>query len=221
MDYNGLSIVSPQYYPDDEEWNDFFNLWFQGYDLNTDITEHFHYLISHSDYLVMVQRPLNNDNSDYEIISVSNEQQSYLPAFTNIKEITDYIDLPEPQEGYQVEIMVASYKRLLEDIYMRTEGLSGLVINPFSQKLIADEKLLNSIGHNTTIGINHQEDLPSLVPANLKFRKNMKIYHSNGKDPHVKELLKESVEDLMEDGVFACPVLVNKKDLFEYPQTTG
>ena len=46
MDYNGLSIVSPQYYPDDEEWNDFFNLWFQGYDLNTDITEHFHYLIS-------------------------------------------------------------------------------------------------------------------------------------------------------------------------------
>lgn len=54
MDYNGLSIVSPQYYPDDEEWNDFFNLWFQGYDLNTDITEHFHYLISHSDYLVMV-----------------------------------------------------------------------------------------------------------------------------------------------------------------------
>ena len=36
MDYNGLSIVSPQYYPDDEEWNDFFNLWFQGYDLNTD-----------------------------------------------------------------------------------------------------------------------------------------------------------------------------------------
>lgn len=29
MDYNGLSIVSPQYYPDDEEWNDFFNLLFQ------------------------------------------------------------------------------------------------------------------------------------------------------------------------------------------------
>ena len=86
--------------------------------------------------------------------------------------------------------MVASYKRLLEEIYMRTEGLNGLVINPFSQKLIADGKLLNSIGHNTTIGINHQEDLPSLVPANLKFRKNMKIYHSNGKDPHVKELLK-------------------------------
>ena len=152
MDYNGLSIVSPQYYPDDEEWNDFFNLWFQGYDLNTDITEHFHYLISHSDYLVMVQRPLNSDDQDYEIISVSNEQQqSYLPAFTNIKEITDYIDLPEPQEGYQVEVMVASYKRLLEEIYMRTEGLNGLVINPFSQKLIADGKLLNSIGHNTTI----------------------------------------------------------------------
>ena len=68
MDYNGLSIVSPQYYPDDEEWNDFFSLWYQDYNLNTDITEHFHYLISHSDYLVMVQRPLNNDNSDYEII---------------------------------------------------------------------------------------------------------------------------------------------------------
>lgn len=172
MDYNGLSIVSPQYYPDDKEWNDFFSLWIQDYDLNTDITERFHYLISHSDYLVMVQRPLNNDNSDYEIISVSNEeQQSYLPAFTNIKEITDYIDLPEPQEGYQVEIMVASYKRLLDEIYTRTEGLSGLVINPFSQKLIADEKLLNCIGHNTTTGINHQEDLPSLVPANLKFKR--------------------------------------------------
>lgn len=86
MDYNGLSIVSPQYYPDDEEWNDFFSLWYQDYNLNTDITEHFHYLISHSDYLVMVQRPLNNDDSDYEIISVSGEdQQSYLPAFTNIK----------------------------------------------------------------------------------------------------------------------------------------
>ena len=112
----------------------------------------------------MVQRPLNSDDQDYEIISVSNEQQqSYLPAFTNIKEITDYIDLPEPQEGYQVEVMVASYKRLLEEIYMRTEGLNGLVINPFSQKLIADGKLLNSIGHNTTIGINHHKDLPSLV----------------------------------------------------------
>lgn len=220
MDYNGLSIVSPQHYPDGKEWNNLFNLWLQDYDINTNITERFHYLISHSDYLVMVQRPLNNDNSDYEIISVSNEdQQSYLPAFTNIKEITDYIDLPEPQEGYQVEVMVASYKRLLEEIYMRTEGLNGLVINPFSQKLIANEKLLNSIGHNTTTGINHQEDLPSLVPANLKFRKNMKIYHSNGKDPHVKELLKESVEDLMEDGVFACPVLVNKKDL--YTNKTG
>ena len=146
MDYNGLSIVSPQHYPDGKEWNNFFNLWFQDYDINTDITERFHYLISHSDYLVMVQRPLNSDDQDYEIISVSNEQQqSYLPAFTNIKEITDYIDLPDPQEGYQVEIMVASYKRLLEEIYMRTEGLSGLVINPFSQKLIADEKLLNSI----------------------------------------------------------------------------
>ena len=32
--------------------------------------------------------------------------------------------------------MVASYKRLLEEIYMRTEGLNGLVINPFSQKLL-------------------------------------------------------------------------------------
>ena len=84
MDYNGLSIVSPQYYPDDEEWNDFFNLWYQDYNLNTDITEHFHYLISHSDYLVMVQRPLNNDDQDYEIIYLF---------------ITDYIDLPEPQEG--------------------------------------------------------------------------------------------------------------------------
>ena len=41
MDYNGLSIVSPQYYPDDEEWNDFFSLWYQDYNLNTDITEHF------------------------------------------------------------------------------------------------------------------------------------------------------------------------------------
>ena len=78
MDYNGLSIVSPQYYPDDKEWNHLFNLWIQDYDLNTDITERFHYLISHSDYLVMVQRPLNNDDSDYEIISVSSEeQQSY------------------------------------------------------------------------------------------------------------------------------------------------
>ncbi len=141
MDYNGLSIVSPQYYPDDEEWNDFFSLWYQDYNLNTDITEHFHYLISHSDYLVMVQRPLNNDDSDYEIISVSDEdQQSYLPAFTNIKEITDYIDLPEPQEGYQVEIMVASYKRLLEEIYTRTEGLRGLVINPFSSATSFCEK---------------------------------------------------------------------------------
>ena len=219
MDYNGLSIVSPQYYPDDKEWNHLFNLWIQDYDLNTDITERFHYLISHSDYLVMVQRSLD-DNSDYEIISVSNEeQQSYLPAFTNIKEITDYIDLPEPQEGYQVEIMVASYKRLLDEIYTRTEGLSGLVINPFSQKLIADEKLLNCIGHNTTTGINHHKDLPSLVPANLKFKKNMKIYYSNGRNPRAKELLKESVEDLMEDGVFACPVLVNKKDL--YTNKTG
>ncbi|WP_281073146.1 SseB family protein [Catenibacterium sp. co_0103] len=191
MDYNGLSIVSPQHYPDGKEWNNFFNLWFQDYDINTDITERFHYLISHSDYLVMVQRPLNSDDQDYEIISVSNEQQqSYLPAFTNIKEITDYIDLPDPQEGYQVEIMVASYKRLLEEIYMRTEGLSGLVINPLSQKLIADEKLLNSIGHNTTIGINHHKDLPSLVPANLKFRKNMKIYHSNGKRSSCKRVIK-------------------------------
>lgn len=75
MDYNGLSIVSPQYYPDDEEWNNLFNLWYQDYNLNTDITEHFHYLISHSDYLVMVQRPLNYDDQDYEIISVSNEDQ--------------------------------------------------------------------------------------------------------------------------------------------------
>ena len=57
----------------------------------------------------MVQRPLNSDDQDYEIISVSNEQQqSYLPAFTNMRGITDYIDLPDPQEGYQVEIMVAS-----------------------------------------------------------------------------------------------------------------
>lgn len=211
MDYNGLSIVSPQYYPDGKEWTSLFNLWLQ----DTDITERFYYLLSHSDYLVMVQRPLNYDTQDYEIISVSNEQQqSYLPAFTSIKEITDYIDLPEPQVGYQVEVMVASYKRLLEEIYARTEGLSGLVINPFSQKLVADEKLLNSIGHNTTIGINHHKDLPSLVPANLKFKKNMKIYYSNGKNPRAREFLKESVEDLMEDGVFACPVLVNKKDLY-------
>ena len=57
MDYNGLSIVSPQYYHDDEEWNDFFRLWYQDYKLNTDITKHILYLISHSDYLVMVIRP--------------------------------------------------------------------------------------------------------------------------------------------------------------------
>lgn len=220
MDYNGLSIVPPQYYPDDREWNTLFHLWLQDYDLHTDITERFHYLISHSDYLVIVQRPLDDDKHDYEIISVSNEEhQSYLPAFTNIKEITDYIDLPEPQEGYQVEVMVASYKRLLDEIYTRTEGLYGLVINPFSQKLIADEKMLNCIGHNTTTGINHQVDLPDIVPANLKFKKNMKIYYSNGRDPHAKEFLKESVEDLMKDGVFACPVLVNKKDL--YTNKTG
>ena len=119
MDYNGFKYCITTILSDDEEWNNLFSLWYRDYNLNTDITEHFHYLISHSDYLVMVQRPLNYDDQDYEIISVSNEdQQSYLPAFTNIKEITDYIDLPEPQEGYQVEIMVASYKLpLRRDIY--------------------------------------------------------------------------------------------------------
>lgn len=43
MDYNGLSIVSSQHYPDGKEWNNLFNLWLQDYDINTDITEHFHY----------------------------------------------------------------------------------------------------------------------------------------------------------------------------------
>ena len=41
MDYNGLSIVSPQHYPDDTEWINLFNLWIQDYDINTDITERF------------------------------------------------------------------------------------------------------------------------------------------------------------------------------------
>ena len=82
MDYNGLSIVSPQHYPDGKEWNNLFNLWLQDYDINTNITERFHYLISHSDYLVMVQRPLNNDNSDYEIISASSIASICVSSFT-------------------------------------------------------------------------------------------------------------------------------------------
>lgn len=215
MDYNGLQIVSPQYYPDGKEWDSVFHLWLEDYDVHTDITERFHQLISHSDYLVMIQRPIHSEK-EYEIITVCNNEddQSYLPAFTSLEEITNYIDLPEPDYGYKTEIAVASYKRLLDEIYTRTTGLNGLVINPFSQKLLADEKILNNIGHNNTTGINHLDDLPYLVPANLKFKKNMKIYQAKGNDSHAKEFLKESVESLMKNGVFACPALVYKKDLY-------
>lgn len=219
MEYNGLRIVSPQNYPDGKEWYSLFDQ--MDYDVHMNITERFHHLLSHSEYLVMISRPINVENQDYEMITVCNNEddKSYLPAFTSLKEITDHIDLPQPDLGYKTEIAVASYKRLLDEIYTRTEGLSGLVINPFSQKLLADEKLLNNIGHNSTSGINHINDLPYLVPANLRFKKNMKIYQANGNSPYSKDFLKESVSKLMKDGVFACPALVYKKDL--YTNKTG
>ena len=165
MDYNGLSIVSPQYYPDDEEWNDFFSLWYQDYNLNTYITEHFHYLISHSDYLVMVQRPLNND--DFETFfkyydKYSNEDKKIVidlvkENFENFENLLliifhfDFRNFYEKQKGNSNDLIIFEKSDCIDSLSNIWKEETNSLLKKLKEDLNFEEISITKEKNNKTI----------------------------------------------------------------------